>query len=106
MRTRGRTDRNHTDIVRALRQAGCSAVSLASIGYGCPDVLVGYMGTCPHCHQSLPMNMCLEIKDELAKPSERRMTALELEFHERWRGPIAVVQSVTHAFRALGLKIK
>jgi len=44
MRKHGRVDRNQKEIVEALREAGASVQSLANIGNGCPDLLVGYMG--------------------------------------------------------------
>jgi hypothetical protein len=43
-RSRGKTDANQTPIVRELRKAGCSVQSLADIGKGCPDILVGWHG--------------------------------------------------------------
>lgn len=42
MRKYGRTDSNHAEIAAALRKAGASVVSLASVGNGCPDLLVGF----------------------------------------------------------------
>ena len=36
-----RVDRNHSEIVDALRQAGASVQSLVKVGDGCPDLLVG-----------------------------------------------------------------
>lgn len=39
-----RVDPNQRALVKALRAAGASVVSLASIGRGCPDLLVGYRG--------------------------------------------------------------
>lgn len=44
MRKHGRIDRNHVEIVGALRQVGAFVQSLASIGNGCPDLLVAYHG--------------------------------------------------------------
>jgi hypothetical protein len=43
-RSRGKTDTNQTPIVRKLRKAGCSVQSIADIGKGCPDILVGWRG--------------------------------------------------------------
>lgn len=40
MRTRARVDANHVEIATAFRQAGWSVLSLASVGKGCPDLLV------------------------------------------------------------------
>lgn len=42
MKLRGRVDANQPEIVRALRDIGASVVSLANVGQGCGDILVGY----------------------------------------------------------------
>lgn len=42
MRARPRIDTTQPAIVEALRAVGASVQSLASIGRGCPDLLVGY----------------------------------------------------------------
>ena len=44
MKTRARVDGNHREVVQALQAIGCSVQSLAAIGKGCPDLLVGYRG--------------------------------------------------------------
>ncbi len=86
-RARGRTDANHAEIVKALRQAGCAVCDLSGVGKGCPDLLVsrGFE------------TMLLEVKDGAKSPSERRLTPAQQEFHAMWRGRIAVVTSITEA---------
>ena len=37
-----RVDQNHVEIVKALRDHGAFVVSLATVGKGVPDLLVGY----------------------------------------------------------------
>ena len=44
MRKHGRKDGNQDEIGGALRQVGAFVQSLASIGNGCPDLLVAYHG--------------------------------------------------------------
>ncbi len=44
MRKRARIDGNHVEIVAALRQCGAFVQSIATIGNGCPDLLVAYHG--------------------------------------------------------------
>lgn len=44
MRRNAKVDRNHADIVAALRKVGVSVQSLAQIGRGCPDLLCSYRG--------------------------------------------------------------
>lgn len=84
-------DSNHAEIVRALRQAGASVQSLAEIGDGCPDILVGIAGK----------NFTLEIKDGNLPPSKQRLSADELTWHKLWRGQVRVVTSVSEALAIL-----
>ena len=71
MRTRGRVDENQAAIVRALRQIGASVQSLADIGDGCPDLLVGFRNRIA----------LMEIKDGNQPPSKRRLTEDEQNWH-------------------------
>ena len=73
---RGRVDRNQPEIVAALRKAGATVVSLARIGEGCPDLLVGYRGK----------TLLIEVKDGEAIPPKRLLTADELDFQSKWMG--------------------
>lgn len=93
MRRRGRVDANHLAIVKALRQAGCSVQSLADIGSGCPDLLVGLRG----------QNFLLEIKDWAQKPSKRKLTGKEVLWLENWRGQADVITTPEQALRAVGM---
>lgn len=92
MRRAARVDDNHPQIVDALRGIGATVQSLATVGKGCPDLLVGYRG----------INLLLEIKDGSKPPSARRLTPDEEAWHATWRGPVAVVESVDEALRAIG----
>ena len=88
--TYARIDTNHKEIVKALREAGASVVSLASMKHGCPDLLVGYAGE----------TLMMEVK----KDSKARFTSDQLEFMAKWKGgPISRVDSVEAAIRALGV---
>lgn len=89
MRRAAKVDDNQSEIVAALRAAGCSVTSLASIGKGCPDIVVGRAG----------VNYLLEIKDGKKPPSKRKLTPDEHMWHESWRGQVAVVHSVEDALR-------
>ncbi len=91
MRRAARVDDNHAEIVSALRKAGCSVLSLATIGHGAPDILVGRAGRC----------YALEIKDGSKPPSARRLTDDEWKFRDAWRGHYAVVESVEQALEAI-----
>ncbi len=95
MRHAAKIDANQEKIVRLLRACGCSVQSLASVGSGCPDLLVGRQG----------VNWLLEVKDGSRKPSEQRLTPLQALWHEAWRGQVGTVVSREHALRLLGLKL-
>lgn len=71
MRVHGRIDANQPMIVDALRQAGCSVTSLADVGDGCPDLLIGCDGE----------TFLAEIKTGKAA-----YTPLQEEWLARWRG--------------------
>jgi hypothetical protein len=87
-----KVDANQKAIVAALRQIGCAVISLAPMGRGCPDLLVARH----NCG-----NILLEVKDGKKPPSRRQLTPDELAFHGSWPGPIAVVDSVESAIRAI-----
>ena len=94
MRRAARVDANHDQVVQALRAAGATVQSLAGVGVGVPDLLVGYQGK----------TILFEVKDGKKPPSERRLTEQQLEWHGAWRGgPLAVVDGPDAALRVLGV---
>lgn len=70
-------DRNHGEIVAALRAVGCKVQSLAQIGGGVPDLLVGT----PPPRRVLVL---LEVKDGDKPPSQKKLTPQETEWHQLW----------------------
>lgn len=80
---RSKTDSNQTGIVKALRAAGCFVASLAGVGNGVPDVLVGSDGKW----------FLLEIKDGSKPPSQRKLTDDEIKWHKKanWYAPVWIV---------------
>lgn len=82
-----RTDRTHGEVVAAFRAAGCSVQSLAAVGGGVPDLLIGMSGRA----------FLVEVKDGQAPPSARRLTPAQLAWREAWRGPWALVHSAEEA---------
>jgi len=98
MRHRAKIDANQTSIVLALRAAGCAVQSLATIGNGCPDILVGRCG----------VNYLIEIKDGNKTPSQRKLTSDEEKWHLYWKqfGQVDTAESVEQAFEIVGLKEK
>jgi hypothetical protein len=94
MRKAARVDANHTQVVMALQTAGAAVQSLAAVGQGVPDLLVGFQGK----------TILMEIKDGQKPPSARRLTEQQLKWHGAWRGgPVAIVDGVDAALRALGV---
>lgn len=94
MRRAAKIDANQEQIVQALRAAGATVQSLAGVGVGVPDLLVGHQGK----------TLLLEVKDSRQPPSARRLTEHQLKWHGAWRGgPLAVVDGVDAALRVLGM---
>jgi len=95
MRRRSKVDANQPEVVAALRKAGCTVQSLAAVGKGVPDIMVGRAG----------VTYLLEIKDGAKPPSARKLTPLEASWAAAWTGgPLATVKSVEEALLAVGLK--
>ena len=91
---RSKVDRNQAEIVAALRKAGASVQSLATIGNGCPDLLVGFRRE----------TTLLELKDGTKPRSARQLTPDQIEWHIGWSGGrCMVVNSVAEALAAIGV---
>ena len=89
-----RTDANHVQVVSALRAAGATVQSLAGVGKGVPDLLVGHQGH----------TLLMEVKDGDKSPSQRKLTEDQLKWHREWNGgTLAVVDGPEAALRALGV---
>ena len=87
MRTHGKVDLNQAEIVKALRKVGATVQSLASVGRGCPDLLVGF-----HHRWTL-----LEVKGE-----KEKLTPMESDWHHRANGHVYVVRSIEEALICVG----
>ncbi len=93
-RRAARTDANQTAVVSALRAAGAFVRSLASVGDGMPDLIVGFRET----------TLLMEVKDGHKSPSARKLTPEQVKFHAEWTGgPLAVVDGPEAALRVLGV---
>lgn len=93
MRRAAKIDATQTAIVSALRAAGATVQSLAAVGDGVPDLLVGIRG-----HTIL-----MECKDGRQPPSKQKLKPLQLEWHAAWRGgTLCVVDGPEAALRAIG----
>ena len=93
MRFARRTDDNHQDLVRQLRQLGVWVESLASVGNGMPDLIAA-----THTDKCFVL---LEVKDPTKKPSAQRLTSAEAKFHAACPGPVHVVRNLEEAVEAL-----
>jgi Holliday junction resolvase len=86
-----RTDRNQAEIVKALRQIGCTVTPTHMVGDGFPDLVVGRNG----------VNHLLEVKDGAKPPSGRQLTTDEKKFHIEWRGVVHIVYSIDDALQVV-----
>lgn len=94
MRRAAKVDRNQPEIVKALRKVGACVQSLAAVGDGVPDLLVGFQG----------QTVLVEVKDGERPKSERQLTDDQIEWHAAWRGGrCVVVGSVPEALAAIGV---
>ena len=91
MRRAAHVDDNQPAIVLALQQAGYSTQSLAPVGLGCPDLIVGFAG----------VNILIEVKNRDALNGTvkrgRGLNDEQLGWHARWRGQVSVVHTPEEA---------
>lgn len=103
---RGKIDGNHTEIVDALvDEDGHTVESLANVGNGCPDILVGvcvprrgpreYTASGARCRASLHLNILIEIKNP--EGTKRNLNGPELAWHFDWNGQAGVAENITEA---------
>ena len=89
-----KVDDNHAAVVNALRKAGATVQSLAGVGKGVPDLLVGIRGK----------TALFEVKDGAKVPSARQLTGDQLKWHAAWQGgTLAVVDGPEAALRMLAV---
>ena len=94
MRKAARIDANQEQVVSVLRAAGATVQSLASVGKGVPDLLVGYKG----------QTLLMEIKDGNKPNSQRLLTEDQLKWHGSWKGgALAIVDSPESALMMIGV---
>jgi hypothetical protein len=78
-----RVDNNQTQIVKALRDMGCTVEHLHAVGKGCPDIIVGFKAR----------NFLLEIKDG----DKKVLTPDQFNWHRLWKGQVNVVTNIDDA---------
>jgi hypothetical protein len=91
---KAKVDDNQKIIVEALRRAGHFVQSLAQLGSGVPDILVG---------TKYGKWFVLEIKDGTKTQSKRTLTITEIEWilSVKNRAPVYVVESVKQALEVV-----
>ena len=93
VRRAAKTDANQDQIVSAFRAAGAYVQSLAAVGKGVPDLLVGYKG----------QTYLVEVKDGNKPPSQRKLTEDQIKWHNDWTGgSLSVIESPEQALKLIG----
>jgi Holliday junction resolvase len=87
-------DANQPKIVAALRKAGAFVQSLATIGKGCPDIMVGYKGAW----------YLMEIKDGDKEISQRKLKPDEMDWILKASriAPVHLVETEAQALAVIG----
>lgn len=83
MRRAARIDENQSQIVSELRQMGMSVHSLAAMGAGFPDIVVGWRG----------VNGLFEVKNPTKPKRDRSLRTGQVAFIQGWAGQCAVVHT-------------
>jgi hypothetical protein len=95
VRRAAHVDANQPAIVQALLDAGCTVQSLAQVGLGCPDILVGYAG----------VNVLMEVKNlDGLNGNVRRGFGLskeQLSWQGRWKGQVTTVHGPEEAIEVV-----
>lgn len=81
MRRKAKVDDNQSDIVDALRACGCSVFSLASVGKGCPDLVIARAGR----------TYLAEVKNGFLG---WKMTDAQRKFRKKWNADIMIFDTV------------
>ena len=92
MRHHPKLDANQPRIVRALRRSGAFVQSLASVGGGCPDLLVSFRNSW----------YVIEVKDGSKPPSARARLKGQIEWALKARAHVHVVLTPRQALAAIG----
>lgn len=82
-----KVDNNQKEIVRALRNVGAGVQSLASVGKGCPDLLVLYRGKW----------FVMEVKTEFGK-----LRPAQIRWIKTFRDEVVIPRNAEDALRVIG----
>lgn len=92
MRRAARTDRNHREIIEALRAAGAAVTDTSAVGGGYPDLTVSYRRAW----------YLIEVKDGEKSPSRRKLTKAQQDWHAQQQAAVHVVKDAHEALVAIG----
>jgi hypothetical protein len=92
VRRRAKVDEKHPEIVQALRSAGYRVLSLARVGGGCPDLLVGRASRL----------VLIEVKQPSgpkggSSAKGQKLNAAQEAFREAWYPMVCVARSKEEA---------
>jgi len=88
---RNRVDDNQGDIVRDLRLIGATVLDLSQVGFGCPDLLVGFRRR----------NFLVEVKNP---ETYGKLSDDQNDFIDAWRGEVILARASTHLIAELTRK--
>lgn len=80
---RAKVDDNQAHIVELLERWGCTVQSIATVGDGCPDLLIGFQG----------VTMIAEVKDGTKPKSKQQLTPDEKDWKRAWKGQYAILRN-------------
>lgn len=87
-------DRNQPELVNQLRKIpGLTVAHTHTIGKGFPDLAVGFQGK----------TWLFEVKDPSNIPSQRKLTPDEEQWHKKWTGHVATVETIEDVMRILNI---
>lgn len=92
MRRAAKVDTTQAEIVGALKAMGATVQHLHTVGEGCPDLLIGWRGR----------NWLIECKPRIGSPSQRNLRPNQREWHDGWKGQVAVVETPEAALAVIG----
>lgn len=79
-----KVDSNQADLVKQIRKIpGVSVLHIHVVGKGAPDIIIGYR----------KRNFLIEIKDPAKCKSQKKLTILEDQFHNTWKGQVYTAET-------------
>ena len=88
-RRAARIDANQPAVVEVFLKSGWSVLSLAAVGKGVHDLLIGRPG----------IAVLVEVKDGDKVTSKRKLTDDQVRFHREWTGPSDICTCLDEAMR-------